>query len=119
MIQKLLWSEPKIYFSFSSIDAVRCVDTVLLTSDTVGRPDGTRLSQGRVGGAYQNSACPNDLISLPDHTDNGTRRNKFSDTLKKGLSTMLLVVGLSVFHWHLGQLESYELEASLTKFGDD
>ena len=111
--------EPEVDLTLSRLDRVGTVDHVVTHVATEVTADGAGGRLQGLSGAHHLAGNGNDVVSLPDHGDDGRGVHEAGEAGVEGLALVLSVVLLQKLHRRNHHLQTDELKALLLEAGDD
>lgn len=119
VVNKLLLLEPESNLSVGRLNGVRSVSNVSADINGVVTSDGTRGALQGVGGAEDGTALLDNVLTLPDGSEDGARAHVGEETGEETLGLEVLVVLTEESLGGLGELDGNKLEAALLEAGED
>ena len=98
---------------------LRPTSTALVRTHAQVTADGAGGRGEGVGSAEQSAALLDDILALPDHSHDRTRRHVLDQTWEKWLALKVLVMLLKVVFTSVHQLHGHKLVATVLEALDD
>ena len=115
----VLLAEPKSNLSLGRLDRVRAMADVATDVNAEVAADRARSRGEGVRGTKERTALLHDILALPDHSHDRTRRHVLDQTWEKWLALKVLVMLLKVVFTSVHQLHGHKLIATILKTLDD